>query len=330
MKLLDDEVLQQESYDIDNRKTILQNYFDEVGRIYDKNDNEYNIEYSPENREKLIQMNLKGVVKVAKNYLGNGLTLEELIAAGNEGLIRAFDKYNPYRSKFAKHLIEEVEKFEDKVPITWIKHSLKEACSYGSPQKQFDKKFNGPKAKKEYTKKEVIKWIEKNIKSASFNSIAMMWVEAAIRQELTNNSRLIRKSSSEIKKEKEGLSQKEVIIDLTQPISEDGNTLFVDTLNIQDDSSLEVEEESRIDYLQNIIRKLFVGIKLRDRRIIMKRFGIGYIRAMKPFEIAETEDMSVARVSQIIKNSLQKMQETAQNTNIDMEDLMDILYGDSE
>lgn len=44
----------------------LQQYFEEVRFVYDKNGNDTNIEYSPENREKLIEMNLKCVIKIAK------------------------------------------------------------------------------------------------------------------------------------------------------------------------------------------------------------------------------------------------------------------------
>ena len=54
----------------------LQQYFEEVRFVYDKNGNDTNIEYSPENREKLIEMNLKCVIKIDKSFLGMGLTLE--------------------------------------------------------------------------------------------------------------------------------------------------------------------------------------------------------------------------------------------------------------
>ena len=307
-----------------SEKTNTQRYFTEVGRIYDKNNNDYNIEFTPENREKLIQMNLKGVIKIAKAYLGNGMTLDELIAAGNEGLVRAFDRYNPTRSKFAKGLIEDIGNFEGPVPISWIDARILPACEYGSPRKQFDKMFRGPKAKTEYPKDVLIKWVEKNIKNASFNSIAMMWVEAFIRQELTNNSRLIRKPAAKIKEEKEGKSKKEVIIDITQPISEDGNTTFVDTLYIPDDSKSEMEQENEYEYLHDVISKLFAGVKLRDRRIVLKRFGVGYIRPMQPKEISETEHISVARVSQIINITMERMRQNAEDCGIDKEELYEM------
>ena len=75
--------------------TNTQRYFKDVGRVYRRNNDNYEIEYTPENRERLIEMNLKCVIKVAKRYLGNGLTLDELVCAGNEGLCKAWKKFNP-------------------------------------------------------------------------------------------------------------------------------------------------------------------------------------------------------------------------------------------
>lgn len=45
-------------------------------------------------RQKLINHNLKLVVHIAKNYKCNHLTLQDLIAEGNIGLITAVDKYD--------------------------------------------------------------------------------------------------------------------------------------------------------------------------------------------------------------------------------------------
>ena len=46
-----------------------------------------------EAREKLIQCNLKLVIKIAKDYQKMGLELADLIAEGNKGLMRAVEKY---------------------------------------------------------------------------------------------------------------------------------------------------------------------------------------------------------------------------------------------
>ena len=302
-------------------QTNTQRYFKDVGKAYERNDNNFKIEYSPETRDKLIEMNLKCVIKVAKRYLGNGLTLDELICAGNEGLCKAWEKYNPDSSKFRADLMAEIDQMEGDVPILWIQDRIAPACEYGVPQAKYVKSFTGPKAKTHYPKDWVKKWIDHTIKDASFNSVAMMWVNAYIRQELNNNSRLVRKPVSLIKKEKSGESEKEVVIDINQPISDDGNTTFVDTLYIPDEHKSDMDVDDHYEYLHNVISNLFVGIKLRDRRIVMKRFGIGYLRALQPKEIAEMEHISVARVSQIINIAMEKMQENAIELGISKNEL---------
>jgi DNA-directed RNA polymerase sigma subunit (sigma70/sigma32) len=304
-------------------KTSIQRYFDDVGAVYERNNNDYNIVYVPENRDKLISMNLKCVIKIAKSYMGCGLALEDLISAGNEGLCKAWEKYNPTRSKFAQQLIGQLDGMGDEIPHEWVVNNIMPVCEYGDPLKSYNKVFV-KNAKSHYDKKWLTGWVERTIKNASFNSVAMIWVNAYIRQELTNNSRLIRKPATLIKKEKTGESQKEHIMDITQPVSNDGNSTMADVLYIPDDMESDMDINDRYNTLHNIISKLFVGIKLRDRRIVMKRFGIGFIRPFQPKEISETEHISVARVSQIINISMEKMRRNAESLGLDKNELYDI------
>lgn len=46
-------------------------------------------------REILINSNLRYVISVAKSYAKSGVALEEIISAGNEGLIKAIERYDP-------------------------------------------------------------------------------------------------------------------------------------------------------------------------------------------------------------------------------------------
>jgi DNA-directed RNA polymerase sigma subunit (sigma70/sigma32) len=66
--------------------------------------------------ERLVQANLRFVVAVANQYQGRGLTIEELIEAGNEGLRKAAETYVPDAdSKFIRYA------------VPWVRQSIIQA-----------------------------------------------------------------------------------------------------------------------------------------------------------------------------------------------------------
>ena len=46
-------------------------------------------------RERMIRSNLRLVISIAKQYVGRGLTLPDLVEEGNIGLLRAVDRFDP-------------------------------------------------------------------------------------------------------------------------------------------------------------------------------------------------------------------------------------------
>jgi RNA polymerase primary sigma factor len=67
-------------------------------------------------RARMIEANLRLVVKIARDYLGRGLVLEDLVAEGNVGLIRAAEDFQPrFGTRFSTYA------------SYWIKQSIRHA-----------------------------------------------------------------------------------------------------------------------------------------------------------------------------------------------------------
>ena len=72
-----------------------------------------------EARRHLIEANLRLVVTVARNYVGRGVPLMDLIEEGNIGLIRAVEKFEPARRlRFSTYA------------MWWIRHGVQHALSH--------------------------------------------------------------------------------------------------------------------------------------------------------------------------------------------------------
>ena len=299
----------------------IQQYFKEINNIYTKNDNNYDIEYCEENRDKLIEMNLKMVISIAKKYQGLGLSLEELISAGNLGLIMAFDKFDPSRSKLKDNALDAIDELKDEISFDELSDTLKPFFTYGDTKHKFTDKFHEGEV---YTKKEVMKWINSNIHNAKFSSIAAMWIKAYILIEIDNNSRLVKKPKTEIYKDKQeyGSYKREVTLDIEAPAGADSDTPLSDILYMEDDTRTDLEISEAYDTFKSGLNKLLDGVKSRDRSIFLKKFGIGLPRPMLPREIADQEGLSIARVSQIFQNVIEQMQKNQAKYNIDK----DILF----
>lgn len=313
-------------------KTSIQYYFDEINRIYDKNDNDYNIVYCPENADKLIEMNLKTVISIAKGYQGLGLSMEELISAGNLGLVICAKgdekthtpKYDPSRAKLKDDMLSALDCVDDDASQEEIFDHLSKYMSYGDVKKKFVRDFCGESGLwKDFKKKDVINWVKCNVRNATFSSIAFMWIRALILIEIDNSSRLVKKPKTEIYNDKVryGAYKKEVTLDIDAPVDQSSNTSFGDILRIYDDDEDSFEVSEAYDEFKLGLNKLLDGVRPRDRAVFLKKFGIGLPRPMSPREIAEQENLSIARISQIFQSVIDQVRRNREKYNINIDNL---------
>lgn len=309
---------------LDDPSNSIQQYFKEVGDAYDKHDNDYDIEFCQENRNKLIEMNLKTVISIAKRYQGLGLSLQELISAGNYGLIVAFDKFDPQRSKLKDHVKAAVSELGDELTFEELNGAVEQYFTYGDIKKKFLDKF---RPGNKYYKEDVLMWVNKNIFNAKFNSIATMWIRAYILMEIDNYSRLVKKPKTDIYKDKveNGSYKKEMTLDIDSPVSPKSSNTIADTLS-SDNIQADLEAADAYVTFKNALNKLLDGVKPRDRSIFLKKFGIGLPRPMLPKEIADQEGLSKARVSQIFQSVVEQMQANSVKYEIDANMLFDAIH----
>lgn len=307
----------------------LHKYFKEINKIYNDNDNNYDIEFTPENRDAILSMNLKSVIAIAKCYQGLGVDLEDLIGAGNEGLCKAWEKYDPSRARLKTDMINAIKELgEGELQYKDIAMTINKFLQYGNHiNKAFEKRF---KRGKTYKTDEVIDWINHNISNAKFNSVACKWIKAYIIQEINKNSRIVKKPKSVIDRDKEenGTYKKEVRVDMDAPVSRGDDSYTFGELMAAEDDSIDKDSYENLEnykiFKQNL-NILLDGVKSRDRRILLKKFGIGTIRPLQPNEIAIQENLSVARISQIISTTLEEMVKNAKRYNINHAEIFEAL-----
>lgn len=298
-----------------------QRYFREVNDIYEKNHNNYDIEYCPENRDQLIKMNLKSVIAIAKKYKGLGLTLDELISAGNLGLCIAYDRYDKNRSKLKDNMLNAANNLQDTFVYDDAKKTMSEFLTYGDVLAKFNNKF---KKDCKYERQDMINWINKNIVNAKFNSIANLWIRAYILIEIDNFSRVVRKPKTEIYKDaiETGSYKKEQLINVDAPVGDDGQSTIGDLLQ-GDEEYNAIDVSEAYDIYKNGLNILLDGVKSRDRSVFLKKFGIGLPRPLLPREISQQEGLSIARVSQILQTVIEKVQANATKYNVNIDELFE-------
>lgn len=302
-------------------------YFNEVKREYILHpQNECDdLEVLPENRDTFIKNNLKLVINCAKRYQNLGLPFEDLIQVGNEGLLKAFEKFKSDKANLRNKIINDLHS------TGLAKFSYDEASDIVRRNFTYDKLLDKTLSKlpKEgfETVFEFEDWVKANVKTAVFASVAFQWIRAQIIIELTNLGCIV-KSPKQSKKHKE--TDEEIDDEYIREIEEQRETSLpkivrLDSLNPYTDDCYHdndiseianeefiiedqaIENIERQQTFKQIIDQVLEGFSALDRRIIKKRYGIGYPFAMSINEIAENENISVNTVKYAIKSGLAKI-----------------------
>ena len=283
-------------------------YFNDVKSEYIKvpfNESE-NLEFTEENYDVFIKNNLKLVIECAKRYQNLGLPFEDLIQAGNEGLLVALKKYKKDKANLRVSML----KLIDESPLHKFDYDqsetlVRQAFLYS---KNLDTTINKLPREGFSSKLDFENWVKENIKPASFASVAFMWIRAYIIIELNKVSNLVHVPQSA---QKNGTTIANIIrLDSINPHTDDcyhdnQTSKVTEEEFIVEDENLENVEKQNL--FKELIDNSLCYLSNLERRIVKKRFGIDYPYELSINDIAENESLSINKVKYIINNAMKKI-----------------------
>jgi len=259
----------------------LQNYLNEISKFKTlSRKEEHDLAIKAKNGDieamnKLIQANLKFVVKIASRYQNRGLSLSELISEGNIGLIKAIEKFDPDKDiKLISYA------------IWWIKQRIMLAVSEKSSL------IRVPMGKSSAAHR------VKVTQDRYFSETG----ELATTGELSEKMNITEKTIDNLQNQIPETSSIDDILATSENQDFTAKDLLEDKDNL-DPQSLYYQERMQ-KKIQNAISKL----DAREADIIRNYFGLNESHESRNFaQIAERLGLSRERVRQIQKEALKKI-----------------------
>jgi len=226
-------------------------------------------------RDQMVRANLRLVVNIARNYTGKGLPLQDLIAEGNLGLMRAAEGFDPtMNTRFSTYA------------SYWIKQSIKRA---------------------------VINTAKTIRLPAYMADLMIKWRRATsqLQEELgrtPTREEVARKLNLSLKKLK--IIDKAIRIYNATPQTDDAeNGLSIDEMCMDDDTKAPLTQMSDADEIHQMLH-LLDQMDPREATVLRMRFGLSGEDPKTLKEIGECLGLTRERVRQIELEALSKLRES--------------------
>ncbi len=228
---------------------------------------------------KLVTANLRFVITVAKQYQGRGLTLEDLIAEGNVGLIKAAQKFDETKGfRFISYA------------VWWIRQAILKAIYYTANDIRLPTSQIEPNSK---LNKIIYEFEQHEGRKPSIDELSEL---SGFTKEFIKD---VRSSTNHC-----------VSIDAPS-IDDTENCTIGDCIpNLTSDNPSDVVNKSIVsDHIENILN----GLSNRDHDIICMVFGLRGCNEMSYDEIARKFALSAERIRQITQQLLKSFKTTYNN-----------------
>lgn len=259
---------------------LISTYLNEIG-LYPRLKDEEQKELSRRARagdeqakKRMIEANLRLVVRIAKQYTRRGIEFMDLIAEGNMGLIRAVEKYEPDMGyKFSTYA------------VWWVRHYMDRAVSNQSRLVRLPVRVSSDLSRMEAAFSELKR---KNSRSPTIEEVA----EAA------------RMKTSQVKKLQ---SARQSFVSTDAPVGKDDGATLGELL-VDDRVDDATEQINRAD-LRKALRRVLRDLTGKEREILMLRYGFGDNSPETLSEIGKQWQLTRERIRQIQRSTLVKVRD---------------------